>query len=90
VKKILACAFVVKTHVVDANLFARPRKFFGAQRRLSTSSVAKSPYLIAIFCMFGAARSIVRDAFVVHDVVSRTRDVGDVAWCVARCGYTLC
>jgi hypothetical protein len=90
VKKILACAFVVKAHVVDAILRARARKTFVAQRRSPTSGVAKSPYFIASFVCSGAARSILRAAFVAHDVVSRIRDVGDVARCVMRRGYTLC
>jgi hypothetical protein len=49
VKKILACAFVVKAHVVGAILFARACKSFVAQRRSRTSGVAKNPYFIASF-----------------------------------------
>jgi hypothetical protein len=49
VKKILACAFVVATRIVDANLFARACKLFVARRRLPTIDIAKSPYFIAIF-----------------------------------------
>jgi uncharacterized protein YPO0396 len=60
VKKILACAFVVKTHVVDANLFARARKVFAAPQRCRIIDVAESPYFIAIFaCCAQRVRSCV-------------------------------
>jgi len=58
VKKILACAFVVKTHVVDAVLLVRARKVFAARQRVSMAGGAKSPYFIAVFaCCVQRAQS---------------------------------
>jgi hypothetical protein len=64
VKKFLACAFVVKAHVVDTNLFVRARKFFVERHRLPTIGIAKSPYFIAIFayCAKGDRSFVLRSS----------------------------
>jgi hypothetical protein len=52
VKKILACAFVVKARVADTKLFARARKILVEQQRLSTIDIAKTPYFIVVFAYY--------------------------------------
>jgi len=58
VKKILACAFVVKAHVVDAILLARAHEIFVAKQRASMTGSARNPYFIAVLaCRVQCMRS---------------------------------